>query len=150
MLTVTVENKAVTDLLSTLLKRLGDLKPAMAGIGQELESRVSARFETETDPLGQQWAPWAPSTSANYPADGNRRLLDRYGDMLSSLNHRADSDSVRVGFGSPIAAFHEWGTVTMPRRGLLTADPDAGTLAPADEAAVLGILSSFIEDGRQS
>jgi len=64
--------------------------------------------------------------------------------MLSSLNHRADSDSVRIGFGSPIATFHEWGTVRMPRRGLLTDDPDAGTLAPNDEVAVLSILDTFL------
>ena len=144
MLTVTVESKPVTDLLSKLMRRLDDLKPAMASIGQELESRVSARFETETDPKGQPWAPWAASTAATYPIDGNRRILDRYGDMLSSLNHAATSDSVRIGFGSPIATFHEWGTERMPRRGLLTDDPDAGTLAAEDETAVLQVLNTFL------
>ena len=67
----------------------------------ELHSRVSA--ETETDPLGHPWAPWADSTRASYPKGGNRRILDRHGDMLSSLNHRADATSVRIGFGTPYA-----------------------------------------------
>ena len=124
--------------------RLGNLGPAMESAGQELHSRVSARFETETDPLGHPWAPWADSTRASYPKGGNRRILDRYGDMLSSLNHRADATSVRIGFGTPYAAYHEWGTRKMPRRGLLMADPDSGTLAPGDEAAVLDILSTFL------
>lgn len=145
MLTVTVDSAPVTEVLSKLLAKLGNLKPVMSGIGQELENRVSARFETETDPLGHHWAAWAPATQATYPKDGNRRILDRYGDMLASLNHRADSDSVRVGFGQPYAAYHEWGTKHMPRRGMLMVDPDAGTISTADEQAVLAILDLFLE-----
>ncbi len=144
MLTITVQSQQVSDILDQLSGRLTDLTPAMEGIGQELQSRVSARFETETDPLGQPWAPWAPSTLATYPENGNRRILDRYGDMLASLNHRADATSATIGFGNPIATYHEWGTKSMPRRGILTADPDSGDLAPDDEQAVLDILNLFL------
>ncbi len=144
MLTVTVTNSGVQEVLGQLLERLGNLQPAMEAIGTTLESRVSGRFETETDALGHPWAPWAPSTVENYPADGNRRILDRYGDMLGSLNSQAAATSVRVGFGDPVAAYHVWGTVNMPRRDPLMADPDAGTLGPDDEAAVLEILQTFL------
>ena len=64
--------------------------------------------------------------------------------MLGSLSHSSDATSVTVGFGNPVATYHEWGTEHMPRRGLLFADPDAGTLGTDDEAAVLDILSSWI------
>ncbi len=123
----------------------------MQGIGQELDSRISARFETRSDPMGQPWAPWAESTRENYPKDGRGLLLERYGDMMKSLSFQADSTTVRVGFGAVAskkgdvyAAYHEWGTVKMPRRGLLFADSDAGTLAPNDEAAMLDIISMFL------
>jgi len=152
MLTVTVQSKPVDDLLTKLLARMGNLTPAMQGIGQELNSRISARFETRSDPLGKPWAPWAESTRETYPKDGRGLLLERYGDMLKSLNFQADSTSVRVGFGAVAskngdvyAAYHEWGTKKMPRRGLLFADPDDGTLAPSDETAVLDIISVFLE-----
>lgn len=131
--------------LDGLRQRLGDLSEVMAGIGMELESRISSRFESRTDPNGDAWEPWAPSTKARYPADGNKRLLDRHGDMLGSLSHTSDATSVTVGFGNPVATYHEWGTEHMPRRGLLFADPDAGTLGNDDEAAVLDILSAWIE-----
>ena len=151
MLTVTVNSKPVDDLLTTLLGRMGNLNPAMQGIGQELNSRISARFETRSDPLGKPWEPWAESTRENYPKDGRGLLLERYGDMLKSLSFQADNTSVRVGFGTVAskagdvyAAYHEWGTKKMPRRGLLFADPDAGTLAPDDETAVLDILRVFL------
>ena len=57
--------------LDGLRQRLGDLSEVMAGIGMELESRVSGRFESRTDPNGDAWEPWAPSTKVHYPADGN-------------------------------------------------------------------------------
>lgn len=151
MLTVTTNSKPVDDLLTKLLRQMDDLTPAMQGIGQELSSRISGRFETRSDPLGKAWAPWAESTRENYPKDGRGLLLERYGDMLKSLNFQADSTSVRVGFGAAAsktgdvyATYHEFGTKKMPRRGLLFADPAAGTLAPDDEAAVLDILSVFL------
>ena len=145
MLTVTVVTQGVTEVLSRLAARLDDLSPAMASIGMEMESRISGRFETESDPFGHPWAPWAPSTVATYPKDGNRRILDRYGDMLASLNSQPEATKVLVGFGKPYAAYSEWGTKHMPRRGMLMGDPDAGTLAPDDEAAVLQILQTFLD-----
>ena len=131
--------------IQRLLTRLGDLTPAMAGIDTELEAAVSRRFETTTDPLGHPWAAWAPSTLKDYPADGNHTLLDRYGDMLDSLNSSHTRDTATVGFGVPYAAYHEWGTEHMPRRGPLMADPDAGTLSPGDTERVLEVLRRLVE-----
>ena len=145
MITVTVDDKAFRSVLEQLYRGMGNLTPVMQSIGMELESRISGRFESRTDPNGSAWAPWAQSTVDGYPEGGNRRLLDRYGDMLASLNHQADATSVRVGFGKPYAAFHEWGTEHMPRRGLLFDDPDAGTLAEGDEAAVLDIIGVWLD-----
>ena len=146
MIDITTDDSAFRASLEQLKRRLGNLKPVMQSIGMKLESRISGRFESRTDPSGSAWAPWAQSTLDSYPDDGNRRLLDRYGDMLASLNHQANATSVRVGFGQTYAAFHEFGTDSMPRRGLLFADPDAGTLAEDDEAAVLDILGVWLTD----
>lgn len=144
MLEVTTNDDAFTADLHALYARMRDMRPVLESIGTELETRVSNRFETRTDPLGKFWAPWAPATLATYPDNGNRLLLDRLGDMLHSLTHQADDSSVRVGFGQSYAAFHEWGTEDMPRRGLLFADPEAGTLGHEDEAAVLDILAVWL------
>lgn len=153
MLTITVDSKAVSERLAKLKAKTSNLRPAMAGIGQELNSRISARFETRSDPLGNPWAPWADSTRENYPKNGRGLVLERYGDMLKSLTFAASESSVVVGFGAVAskngdvyATYHEFGTDTMPRRGLLFANPEAGTLAPADETAVLDIISDFLQD----
>ena len=146
MLEIKLDDSAFRADLATLYRRLGNLKPVMQSIGMEMESRISGRFETRTDPNGKRWATWAQSTVDSYPEDGNRQLLDRYGDMLLSLNHKADATSVRIGFGKPYAAFHEWGTERMPRRGLIFADPDAGTLSKGDEEAVLDIIGLYLQE----
>lgn len=143
MISIAVHDAGVLAYLHALRTRLDDLGPAMRAIGMEMESRVSTRFTTESDPSGQPWADWEPSTIASYPSDGNARLLDRYGDGLDSLSHRADSHSATIGFGAPYMVYHEYGTVHMERRGLLTDDPEAGTLAAGDQAAVLAILVRY-------
>jgi phage virion morphogenesis protein len=152
-LSVVVHSEALNAVLTKLVRGMKNLTPMMDSIGQKLESRISDRFETETDPLGMAWAPWAESTRENYPEDGNARILDRYGDMLQSLNHQADSSSMRVGFDAVAsktsdvyAVYHEWGTWKMPRRGLLFAYPDSGTLGKEDEASVLDILNVWLTD----
>ena len=54
-------------------------------------------------------------------------------------------------FAVPYAAYHETGTKTkqgtpkMPRRGLLTADPDAGTLGAADSAALMREIERLLQ-----
>ena len=144
MIDITVNSDTIAAALRQLAARVDNLEPVLAGIGMELESRISDRFERQVDPLGGAWTTWAPATLASYPNYGNRRLLDRSGDMLNSLTHQASADQVRIGFGMAYATYHEFGTARMPRRGLLFADPEAGQLAPEDEAAVINLLLGYL------
>jgi phage gpG-like protein len=50
-----------------------------------------------------------------------------------------------VGFGQPDAAYHEFGTEKMHRRGLLFADPEKGELAPDDEKAILDAVLDHLQ-----
>ena len=76
-LTITADTKFITDYLDQVGKRIDDPAPLLDQIGMLMETRISNRFETMTDPGGTKWAPWAESTKANYPDDGHGRLLDR-------------------------------------------------------------------------
>lgn len=142
-ISVEIDSRSVMDALQQLLRQSQDMRPVMDAIGLSLEERVSGRFETKTDPNGHAWAPWKPSTAKSYPKAGNGTLLDRYGDMLGSLNHHADSNSVTVGFGKPYAQYHEYGTRKMERRGLLMADPDTATLGQEDEASIVELIRGY-------
>lgn len=146
MIEIQVNSQSVMDALNRLIQRGQYLHPVMDAIGQRLEERVSNRFESKTDPSGHPWAPWKPSTVKSYPKDGNRSLLDRYGDMLASLSHQAGDDYVVVGFGQPHALFHERGTGKMQRRGMLLADPVAGVLGQEDERDILELVTHYLEN----
>ena len=137
---VTVDHLPAKKYLDAIFAITGDLSPVMGAIGMEMENRIRGRFETQTDPLGLPWADWAPSTAENYPKDGHKKLLDRFGDMYEGTSHAADSHSVMIGFDREYAAYHEFGTEHMDRRGLLFADPESGTIAPDDEMAIIDIV----------
>ncbi len=146
MLTITVQDAALRQYLASLDARLHDLTPALADVGYLLETNTRKRFGTATDPNGRKWEEWAESTRESYPKDGNGKLLERYSTMLGSLSYQVEQGgrSVRVGFAQPYAVYHEWGTRKMPRRGLLMADPDAGTLGAQDLSDVLAIINTWI------
>lgn len=148
MLDIVIDDQPFRDVVAEISRRTRDLTPALAVIGMKLEERVSSRFETRTDPDGNPWAAWSQSTIDTYPEGGNRRLLDRLGDMLEGLSHQVNSgdSSVSIGFDRDYSTYHEWGTETMPRRGLLTSDPDAGTLSEDDTELVLEVLNDFLND----
>lgn len=147
MISVQIDDSPFRDQVRLLSYRMRDLTPVLEGVGAALESNVRNRFESRTDPDGMPWAPWAQSTRDSYPEGGNRRLLDRYGDMLDGVSYQLEGDaSVRVGFDKEYATYHEWGTEHMPRRGLLMSDPDQGTLSEDDTATVLSVLNDFIND----
>ena len=146
MFQVTVEMEGVNEQIAKLQRLPADIPRVLDGIGQMLESRISGRFETQRDPLNAIWAKWKPATEKSYPKDGNRKKLNRYGDMLRSLNHQLTDvgAAVQIGFGSPYAVFHEFGTRKMARRGMLFAEPSTRELAPADKAAILDALNDWI------
>ncbi|MBS0508136.1 MAG: phage virion morphogenesis protein [Proteobacteria bacterium] len=154
MLTITVDDAGLQSYLRQLQSRVTNLTPAMDAIGNLLENRIRQRFQTATDPSGKPWAQWAPSTQARYPSPGTRaakkygagnaRLLDRHGTMLGGLNYQADSKSVTVGFAAPYSAYHEFGTKHMPRRGMLLAYPETGTLGPGDQTEVLKMITDWL------
>lgn len=164
MIDIELDDREVSEALSRLQKRLSDMSPVMKAIATALEAQVEKRFETATDPAGRPWAPLKPSTLSawldrgrgNRKKDGSlskkgrerlssRRPLYDTGDLLGSLNSSFTRSEARVGFGVPYAAYHEYGTKRMPRRGLLMADPGARTLGEADREAVLDILRDALE-----
>ncbi|BBL69747.1 phage virion morphogenesis protein [Methylogaea oryzae] len=144
--TFDIDDRQVLAALDRLVKRGHDPKPALDDIGNLLESRVHQRFDTKTDPGGVPWEHWKPATVKRHTdKEGGSigTLLIMSGAMEQSLSHEVRSRSVAVGFGVEYAAYHEVGTKHMERRGLLTADPEAGTLGDGDQRGVMEILRRF-------
>lgn len=145
MIRIDIDDREVRQALADLARRVADMTPALRAIGQEMETRIATRFEARRDPAGRPWAPLRPATEAAKRGRGS--ILYRTGEMLDSRTHRAGPFEVAVGFGKPYAAYHEFGTKRMPRRGLLMADPQAGTLGEEDRRAILDILADYLAEG---
>ena len=148
-LDIQIDDRAISDHLRRLQERLGDLGPALNEIGFTLENRIKARFETQTDPDGRRWEAWRPATAKVRQTRGGNILHDT-GHMLDSLSYQAGKQDVSIGFsavnerGEAYAGYHELGTDKMERRGLLTSNPDTGTLSQDDQQTVLEIIQRHL------
>lgn len=132
--------------LRALQRRMSNLRPVLKEMGAVLENAIRDRRDTLTDPNGLSWQPWSASTRATYPANGRGKLMDRTGQMWDrpGPEWQATADTLRVGFAELYATYHEFGTRYMPRRGLLFADPETGSLGAADEQALRDVLEDWI------
>lgn len=144
-ITVTATGPAL-DALAGLADRMSDLTPVMEDIAAVLERNLNIRFDTKTDPAGAPWAPLLRSSQRRAKKLGGS-LLERTRQMRNSIATRVTADSVEIGFGVPYAAYHEFGTVKMARRGLLTADPATGALGELDQADLLELLTGYLQGG---
>lgn len=153
-----IELKGEAELLGRidgLVRRLSDPTDMLEQIGAQIESNIQGRFDTKTDPSGKPWAPLAPSTLKKYAKeDGGRRkgsLLERDGYMRDSLAHNVVRPYVEIGMSRQtddgkwqVPVLHEFSTRRMPRRGLLTADPEAGTLGERDREDIESIVLEWL------
>lgn len=64
MLEINLLNDDVQRALKDLAGRLGDLRPALKAIGEDLQESTKRRFETSTAPDGTPWEPNSPVTIA--------------------------------------------------------------------------------------
>lgn len=164
---IQLQDEALLRAIDGVLDLLTKPRAMFEDIGAQLESNARLRADAMVDPLGQAWAPLSPTTVEIYKSDWfikrnphfaggiPGQLLKRSGQLLESLAYNAGEDFVDIGTSRrvpgksqpywEVGVLHEWGTVRMPRRGLLTADPEAGTIADSDAAAVLAIVQTAID-----
>jgi phage virion morphogenesis protein len=166
---VYVDAKQVQANLAKLASAVSDLTPAMRGIGEQLETSITRRFDTKTDPTGRAWEPYKAVSAAIHQARHGKQpqgsLLQRHTPgMHTGVEHHASADSVEVGLTAPYAQYHEFGTNgrtskngkqygVIPRRGMVFGTV-VGTgasaqvvkaLSASDEADVMDILQRHIE-----
>lgn len=128
---------------------------------QTLSALTPAFYAATTGAQGQRKNPskagWQKIRETPRGGSGGEATLQHTGHMRASLTHNAGDDFVDIGFNRAtpggrwqVALLHEFGTKTkdgkerMPRRGLLTANPQAGTLGQDDQADVLAEIERFL------
>jgi phage gpG-like protein len=155
--------------------KLAKPQALMQGIAGQLEMNVNYRFDNEEDPTGKQWVPLSPMTAKFYTitgggkrkptkedwaalrkgevesADMPGKLLQRTGHFRTTLRSDGTDNTAEVGFTRtvgvwPLVTLFEFGTKSMPRRGLLTADPETSTLGDGDIEDIGSLVNLFLDD----
>jgi phage gpG-like protein len=143
-LVIKIETGPFFEALNYAVERLEKPGDLMAVIGATLEQNANQRFSSKTDPSGVPWAPLLESTLKRKAGAGSLLQLSGLGKSSLTSNVGGEGRSVEVGFGERYMGYHETGTKRMPRRGLLSADADAGRLGQQDEIDVLTNIEEYL------
>lgn len=149
-ITVDVEGDALLGALDRAIGVLASPLELFEDIGAKLELNAQVRFDTKTDPTGAKWKPLKPATIERKRGVGS--LLIATNVLRQSLAFNATDEYVEIGTSRAtpggawqVGFLHEFGTRRMPRRGILLADPESGTLGEQDEADILAIVVQSLD-----
>ena len=167
---VEIDDRQITKVLGELARAAQDLTPALEDIGDALINSTRARFDSETGPEGQRWAPNSDVTLMRYlqrlggvgkrrtagggrnltkkgvAALGAKKILRDSGDLADLLRKRVEGNALEVGTDRPYGAMMQFGgtKAKWPHLwGDIPARPFLG-LSDSDEAMVLEILRDHL------
>lgn len=139
--------------LNAAVQGLANPRELLDLVGAQLESNTALRIdEYKVDPSGAPWAAIKPATAAAIKRANKGvlvgSLLDRASQgMRAGLTHNlVGEQAVEIGFTRRYAIYHEFGTKHMPRRGLLTANPQSGELGAQDREDVLEAVQRYLNE----
>lgn len=136
-------DKQVSDRLSQILVKTGNLKPVLQEIGEYMLYSTDQHFVTETDPQGIAWKPLTPYTLRKKRAEGRiLKILQSTGLMRSRVNYQITGNQCVVGVNDEKAKKHQLG-IGVPKREFLGVSDN-------DKQEILAIADGYIlkEEGR--
>lgn len=159
-----VQDKALRQRVSALLRKLTDPSPLMAGIAQELLTQTEERFAEE----GPGWPQLAPSTAEQ--RGSAHPILQVTGALARSFLPSSGKDFAQISSNDPRAPWHFYGTAPyvirprnkkalafgnvltkkvnhpgLPARPMLPVDEN-GNLTPTALEAIMEILTVNFEE----
>lgn len=104
------EHRRVIASLNQLIRDGEDLSPAMLEVSELLAAIAERSFDAERSPDGVPWAPLAPATVRQKRKAGrSEKILEREGDLKSSILSDHDRRSAAAGTNLVYAAIHQFG-----------------------------------------
>jgi phage virion morphogenesis protein len=170
LLTIEIKDAGVTRSLEALRRRMGNLRPVLKVIGEELVESTKRRFETGKAPDGTPWAANKPSTVKAYLkerggsfkdeklgiltkrgdklAAGKRPLIGATRQLSSQINYRLDGQALLVGSSRIYARTQQFGAKRREYQGVapwgdVPARPFLG-ISPADREMIAQEVSDYI------
>lgn len=107
MTTITIDiQDSATRALDALAARVAKPQALLQTLAEGIVARADARFDTQTGPDGQAWAPNSPATRR---AKKGGKVLTDSGDLRHSLVAQASAAVAMVSVAQPYAAIHQFG-----------------------------------------
>jgi phage virion morphogenesis protein len=168
MITIEVRDQQVRAALSALAARVGNPRPFLQAIGDDIMERTKQRFETSTGPDGRRWQPNARAAIESFIAKrggfGKRGINEKgqglaigkkpliaTGELRRQFHVNATNDAVTISNSvRRYAAIQQFGgqagkgrKVTIPARPFLPVTA-AGNIYPQDKALILEQLNDWL------
>jgi phage virion morphogenesis protein len=105
---VTIDDREVQDLFRRLAKRMTDMTPVMAEIGEIGLESIQRNFEEGRAPDGTPWTPLATSTKKR-KRHPEHILIGDTQDLFKSIHPEPHKDYVTIGTNVIYAAVHQFG-----------------------------------------
>jgi len=163
IVTVTIDNKAVTDALRLMGEKARNPAPVLKAIGERLVRSTEERFDKEEDPEGNRWRLLTYSRPGRYrsrdryrPTHGTRgeqlkgfreylerkKILTDTGALRDSIYPEVEGSILCVGSPMKYAAVHQLGSAP-EHRARIPARPYLG-MSRDDEVEVLAIIGDYL------
>jgi phage virion morphogenesis protein len=145
--TVRVDNREVAELVGGIVRRGGNLEPAMAIIGATVQASVQRNFESGGRP--GKWAPLSPVTLKKKPNTKVLVVKGYLGGLLGSVHYEAGGSRVEIGTDKMYGAIHQFGG--MAGRGRKVRIPARPFLLVQDEdwVEIHGALLDYYLGGKE-
>jgi len=146
MIEIHIDDRDVLTALQDLQRAAGDLRPALAEIGETLIESTKQRFSSKTGPDGQAWPANSPVTIERKGRD--QPLIGETGSLMDAIHYNVIShDTLAVGSPMAYAAMQQFGgtKAEFPHLwGDIPARPFLG-VSDNDQAEMLDILREHLE-----
>jgi phage virion morphogenesis protein len=154
MISIEYNDPEVIEALGRLAALLDDMSPAMHKIGGYMRDQTEDRFKTETDPLGNPWAPRSAVTLRAYEQRAKKPgeqaswggVLHYSGQLSGNIFSESGPDWARIGSPEPYAAMMQFGGTksAFPHLwGDIPARPYLG-VSEEDHSGILDIIAEQI------
>ena len=145
MAIIDIDDREVLAALSKLERRVGDLRPVFREIGEELKKSTKKRFDTTTDPDGNEWLLNSVLSTLLYK-EGDTPLTGETGLLKNNIDYRILDNSLEIGSDREYAAMQQFGGTKeeFPHLwGDIPARPFLG-LSNEDKAMILNLVDDYL------
>lgn len=168
MLTIEVKDTEVNKALKALIGKVGNMRPVLQAIGEDIMERAKLRFASSSGPDGQRWKPNSLATIEAYLEQksgaftsfngtksqnllmSKKPLIGESKSLSKQFHVKADGNSVTIGNSMIYAAIQQFDgqadrgkKVTIPARPFLPIHKN-GNLYADDQAKIMETLNRYL------